>query len=94
MKSNWPENRAHINYTSTTVAPGGALDEEGDVIHKLRNLNNHFRSPKQRNALKKTQEALSYPELDPMTDQDIRVAYTYKLIRRSVVNYAAFDAYF
>eukprot|EP00644_Phytophthora_capsici_P013868 jgi/Phyca11/120167/e_gw1.40.370.1 len=27
-------------------------------------------------------------------DQDVRVAYTCKLIRRSVVNYAAFDAYF
>ncbi|ETO99676.1 hypothetical protein F441_22908 [Phytophthora nicotianae CJ01A1] len=29
-----------------------------------------------------------------MTDQDVRVAYTCKLIRRSVVNYAAFQAYF
>ncbi|ETO59338.1 hypothetical protein F444_22296 [Phytophthora nicotianae P1976] len=39
-------------------------------------------------------EALSYPELDPMVDKDVRVAYTCKLIRRSMVNYAAFEAYF
>ncbi|EEY56115.1 uncharacterized protein PITG_08893 [Phytophthora infestans T30-4] len=74
----------------TTVTPGGALYEGGDVIHKLRSLNNHFRSPKQRSALKKIPETLSYPELE---DQDVHVAYTCKLIRRSVVNYAAFDAY-
>ncbi|KAG1707329.1 hypothetical protein DVH05_026521 [Phytophthora capsici] len=29
-----------------------------------------------------------------MVDKDVRVAYTCKLIRRSVVNYAAFEAYF
>ncbi|KAG1686410.1 hypothetical protein DVH05_006612 [Phytophthora capsici] len=29
-----------------------------------------------------------------MTDQDVRVAYTCKLIRRSVVNYSAFEVYF
>ncbi|KAG1697093.1 hypothetical protein DVH05_017479 [Phytophthora capsici] len=78
----------------TIVTPGGSLEKGGEVIQKLRNLNNHFRSPKQRNALKKIQEALSYPELDPMTDKDVRVAYTCKLIRRSVVNHAAFEAYF
>ncbi|KAG1687186.1 hypothetical protein DVH05_005353 [Phytophthora capsici] len=78
----------------TIVTPGGTLEEGGEVIQKLRNLNNHFRSPKQRNALKKIQEALSYPELEPMIDKDVRVAYTCKLIRRSVVNYAAFEAYF
>ncbi|OWZ01418.1 hypothetical protein PHMEG_00027196, partial [Phytophthora megakarya] len=33
-------------------------------------------------------------ELDPMVDKDVRVAYTCKLIRRSVVYYAAFEAYF
>ncbi|KAG1695049.1 hypothetical protein DVH05_020977 [Phytophthora capsici] len=78
----------------TIVTPGGTLEEGGEVIQKLRNLNNHFRSPKQRNALKKIQEALSYPELEPMIDKDVRVAYTCKLIRRSVVHYAAFEAYF
>ncbi|KAF1775387.1 hypothetical protein GQ600_26321 [Phytophthora cactorum] len=57
-------------------------------------LNNHFKSHKQRNALKKIQEALSYPELEPMTDKDVRVAYTCKLIHRAVVNYAACEAYF
>ncbi|OWZ02320.1 hypothetical protein PHMEG_00026136 [Phytophthora megakarya] len=76
------------------VTPGGSLEEGGTVTQKLRNINNYFRSPKQRNTLKKIQEALSYPELDPMADKDVRVAYTYKLIRRSVVNYAAFEAYF
>ncbi|KUF95930.1 Cysteine synthase [Phytophthora nicotianae] len=40
------------------------------------------------------QKALSYPELQPLTDSDVRVAYTCKLIRRSIVNYAAFEAYF
>ncbi|KAG3200764.1 hypothetical protein PC128_g4364 [Phytophthora cactorum] len=55
----------------------------------MRKLNNYFRSLKQRNALKKIHEALSYPELEPMTDQDVRVAYNGKLVRRSVVNYAA-----
>eukprot|EP00644_Phytophthora_capsici_P016027 jgi/Phyca11/17483/fgenesh1_pg.PHYCAscaffold_28_\ len=54
----------------TNITPGGSLEKGGEVIQKLRNLNNHFRSPKQRNALKKIQEALSYPELDPMTDKD------------------------
>ncbi|ETL77643.1 hypothetical protein L917_21416 [Phytophthora nicotianae] len=29
-----------------------------------------------------------------MVDKDVRVAYTCKLIRRSMVNYAAFEAYF
>ncbi|RAW40398.1 hypothetical protein PC110_g3410 [Phytophthora cactorum] len=57
-------------------------------------LNNHFKSHKQRNALKKIQEALSYPELEPMTGKDVRVAYTCKLIHRAVVNYAACEAYF
>ncbi|ETK79010.1 hypothetical protein F441_15373 [Phytophthora nicotianae CJ01A1] len=66
----------------------------GNVIKKLRNLNNHFRSPKQREALKNIQAALSYPELEPLTDVDVRVANTCKLIRRSVVNYSAFEAYF
>eukprot|EP00644_Phytophthora_capsici_P002823 jgi/Phyca11/124945/e_gw1.55.260.1 len=49
----------------TIVTPGGSLEKGGEVIQKLRNLNNHF-----------------------------RVAYTCKLIRRSVVNHAAFEAYF
>ncbi|EEY61522.1 uncharacterized protein PITG_01836 [Phytophthora infestans T30-4] len=77
-----------------TVTPGGAFDEGGAVIQKLRDLNNHFKSSKQRGALKKIQEALSYPELDPMTDKDVRVAYTCKVIRRSVVNYSAYEAIF
>ncbi|KAI9992242.1 hypothetical protein PInf_017627 [Phytophthora infestans] len=66
----WNESTGSWDKIVTTVTPGGALYEGGDVIHKLRNLNNHFRSPKQRNALKKIQKALSYPELKPMTDQD------------------------
>ncbi|ETP36930.1 hypothetical protein F442_15207 [Phytophthora nicotianae P10297] len=61
------------------VTPGGYLEEESvDVIQKLRNPNKHFRSPKQRNALKKIQKPLSYPELDPMVDKVVRVAYTCK----------------
>ncbi|KAG1708685.1 hypothetical protein DVH05_022313 [Phytophthora capsici] len=74
----------------TIVTPGGSLEDGGDVIQKLRNLNNHFRSPKQRNALKK------FKKLSPILSwtKDVRVAYTCKLIRRSVVNYAAFEAYF
>ncbi|KAG1686484.1 hypothetical protein DVH05_006524 [Phytophthora capsici] len=90
----WNEETSSLGKIVTIVTPGGALREEGDVIRKLRNLNNHFKSSKQRAALKNIQEALSYPELEPMTDQDVRVAYTCKLIRRSVVNYSAFDAYF
>ncbi|KAI9996870.1 hypothetical protein PInf_000133 [Phytophthora infestans] len=66
----WNEFTGSWDKIATTVTPGGALYEGGDVIHKLRNLNNHFRPPKQRNALKKIQEALSYPELEPMTEQD------------------------
>ncbi|KAI9997735.1 hypothetical protein PInf_001666 [Phytophthora infestans] len=66
----WNEFTGSWDKIVTTVTPGGALYEGGDVIHKLRSLNNHFRSPKQRNAFKKIQEALSYPELEPMTDQD------------------------
>ncbi|KAG2875306.1 hypothetical protein PC116_g10480 [Phytophthora cactorum] len=44
--------------------------------------------------LRKIQEALSYPALEPMTDRAVLCAYTCKLIRRSVVNYAACEAYF
>ncbi|KAG6967371.1 hypothetical protein JG688_00006338 [Phytophthora aleatoria] len=59
----------------------------------MRNLNNHFRSPKQRNALKKIHEALSYPELEPMTDQDVRVAYNGKLCTKdSTSTWAALAA--
>ncbi|KAG6941914.1 hypothetical protein JG687_00019364 [Phytophthora cactorum] len=39
------------------------------------------------------QNALSYPELKPLADNNVRAAYTCKLIRRSIVNYAAFDRY-
>ncbi|KAG6965483.1 hypothetical protein JG687_00005419, partial [Phytophthora cactorum] len=85
----WNKSTSSWDKVVTTVAPGGALDEGGDVIHKMRKLNNYFRSLKQRNALKKIHEALSYPELEPMADQDVRVAYNGKLVRRSVVNYAA-----
>ncbi|OWZ04495.1 hypothetical protein PHMEG_00023591 [Phytophthora megakarya] len=78
----------------TIVTPGDSLEEGGAVIQKLRNLNNYFRSPKQRNTSKKIQEVMPYPELDPMIDKDVRVTYTCKLTRGSVVNYAAFEAYF
>jgi hypothetical protein len=59
---------------ATTVTPGGSFDERGLVIRKLRNLNKYFKSPKKRNALRKIQEALSLPDLDPLTDMDVRVA--------------------
>ncbi|KAG6956646.1 hypothetical protein JG688_00011319 [Phytophthora aleatoria] len=65
----WNESTASWDKVVTTVTPGGAFDKGGAVIQKLRNLNNYFRSPKQRNALKPIQEALSYPELEPMTDK-------------------------
>ncbi|KAE9073599.1 hypothetical protein PF010_g25004 [Phytophthora fragariae] len=90
----WNDSTNSWDKVVTTVTPGGSFDEGGDVIQKLRNLNNYFKSPKQRNALAKIQEALTYPELDPMTDKDARVAYTCKVIRRSVVNYSAYEAYF
>ncbi|KAG2769020.1 hypothetical protein Pcac1_g19903 [Phytophthora cactorum] len=57
----WKESTSSWDEVITTVTRGGAVDEGGDVFHKLRNLNNHFRSHKQRNALKKIQEDLSYP---------------------------------
>ncbi|ETO76582.1 hypothetical protein F444_08061 [Phytophthora nicotianae P1976] len=77
----WNDSTTSWDKVVKIVTPGGALEEGGNVIRKLRNLNNYFRSVKQRAALKKIQEALSYPELEPMTDQDVRVAYTCKLIR-------------
>ncbi|KAG4051840.1 hypothetical protein JG687_00002939 [Phytophthora cactorum] len=40
------------------------------------------------------QKALSYPELQPLTDSDLRVTYTCKLIKKSIVNSAEFEAYF
>ncbi|POM76626.1 hypothetical protein PHPALM_6111 [Phytophthora palmivora] len=58
----------------TKITPGGSFDEGGYVIQNLRNLNNYVKAPKQRNALRKIQEALSYPELDPLADNDVRVA--------------------
>ncbi|KAF1780395.1 hypothetical protein GQ600_21302 [Phytophthora cactorum] len=90
----WNESTDSWDKLVMTVTPGGTLDEGGAVIQKPRNLNNHFKSPKQRNAFKKIQEALSYPELEPTTDKDVRVAYTCKLIRISVVYYVACEAYF
>ncbi|KAE9354579.1 hypothetical protein PF008_g4457 [Phytophthora fragariae] len=90
----WNDSTNSWDKVVTTVTSGGSFDEGGDVIQKLHNLNNYFKSPKQRNALRKIQEALSYPELDPMTDKTVRVAYTCKVIRRSVVSYSAYKAYF
>jgi len=90
----WNDSSHSWDKVDTTVTPGGSFHEGGLVIRKLRNLNNYFKNLMQRNALRKIQEALSLPDLDPLTDMDVRVAYTCKLIRRSVVNYAAFDAYF
>ncbi|KAG6951233.1 hypothetical protein JG687_00013743, partial [Phytophthora cactorum] len=69
----WNESTASWDKVVTTVTPGGAFDKGGAMIQNLRNLNNHFRSPKQRNALKPIQETLSYPELESMTDKDVRV---------------------
>ncbi|POM63904.1 hypothetical protein PHPALM_20637 [Phytophthora palmivora] len=77
----WNDSTVTWDKVVTKVTPGGSFDEGGDT-------------PKQRNALRKIQLALSYPKLDPLTDNDVRVAYTCKLIRRSVVNYASFEAYF
>ncbi|GMF15904.1 unnamed protein product [Phytophthora fragariaefolia] len=90
----WNGSTESWNKVVTKVTAGGSFDEVGDVIQKLRNLSNYFKTPKQRNALRKIQEALSYPELDPLTENDVRFAYTCKMIRRSVVNFAAFEAYF
>ncbi|KAG1706307.1 hypothetical protein DVH05_001455 [Phytophthora capsici] len=50
------------------------------------NLNNHFRSPKQRNALKICLRSSLLFWAGPMVDKDVRVAYTCKLIRWSVVD--------
>ncbi|POM79081.1 Hypothetical protein PHPALM_3318 [Phytophthora palmivora] len=81
----WNDSTESWDKVVTKVTPRGSFDEGGDVIQKLRNLNNYFKTSKERNALRKIQEALLYPKLDPLTDNDVRVAYTCKVIRRSVV---------
>jgi hypothetical protein len=76
------------------VTEGGALPEGASVIRKLRALNNFFNSPQRVDRLRKLQDSLCLPTLKTVVDVDVRVASTCNLMKRSLVNYPAYKAYF
>lgn len=79
---------------SCVVTPDGPLPQGAEVIKKLRALNNHFKSPQRPDRLKELQAKLGYPSLRPIVDVDMHVASSCLLMKRSIVNYAAFKTYF
>lgn len=76
------------------LTPSGPFPEGAMVIRKLRALNNFFSNGERRSKLAKIQEGHCYPTTKPMVDVDVRVASSCRLLRRSILNFAAFRAYF
>jgi hypothetical protein len=74
--------------------PGGPFAEGATIIRKLRALNNHFSTGERRTKLAKVQQAHCYPTARPLIDVDVRVASSCRLMRRSLLNFAAYRAYF
>ncbi|OWY91648.1 hypothetical protein PHMEG_00039684, partial [Phytophthora megakarya] len=73
---------------------GGPFLEGAELVRKARGLNNYFSTPQRCDRLKEVQRFFGLPELSPMVDCDTRVASTVMLYQRTIVNYAAFRAYF
>ncbi|ETP50044.1 hypothetical protein F442_04513 [Phytophthora nicotianae P10297] len=65
-----------------------------DLIKRVRALNNYFSTQQRCQRLEKTQAFYGLPEIVPTLDCDTRVAFTVKLLERSIVNYSAFQYYF
>ncbi|ETO81114.1 hypothetical protein F444_04508 [Phytophthora nicotianae P1976] len=61
---------------------------------RVRALNNYFSTQQRCQRLEKTQAFYGLPEIVPTLDCDTRVAFTVKLLERSIVNYSAFQYYF
>jgi len=88
-----PETEVYVK-TRRVVTEGGAFPEGGVVIRKLRALNSYFKSPERVARLTEVQQFHKLPDLAALIDVDVRVASTIKLFRRSIINYAAFRAFF
>ncbi|KAI9992334.1 hypothetical protein PInf_017731 [Phytophthora infestans] len=73
---------------------GGAFEEGRDLIKRVRALNNYFSTQQRCQRLEKMQEFYGLPKIGPTLDSDTRVAFTVKLLERSIVNYSAFQYYF
>ncbi|KAI9980947.1 hypothetical protein PInf_010297 [Phytophthora infestans] len=73
---------------------GGAFEEGRDLIKRVRALNNYFSTQQRCQRLEKMQEFYGLPKIGPTLDCDTRVAFTVKLLERSIVNYSAFQYYF
>ncbi|KAI9992508.1 hypothetical protein PInf_017927 [Phytophthora infestans] len=72
---------------------GGAFEEGRDLIKRVRALNNYFSTQQRCQRLEKMQEFYGLPKIGPTLDCDTRVAFTVKLLERSIVNYSAFQYY-
>ncbi|OWZ09433.1 hypothetical protein PHMEG_00017870 [Phytophthora megakarya] len=64
------------------------------VILKRRLLNNYFNNGIRLDALEKIQTAMGLPVLKPLVDVDVRIASTFKLMRRSLLNFVAYSSFF
>ncbi|KAE8914915.1 hypothetical protein PF005_g4842 [Phytophthora fragariae] len=73
---------------------GGPFPRGAALIKKIRALNNYFNRPQRVNRLTETQRYYGLPELSTIVDCDTRVASTVSLFQRTIINYAAFKAYF
>lgn len=76
------------------VTKGWALPEGRRVITKLHALNNHFSTRERLSKLANVQIERRLPQLRPVVDVDVRVASTCKLMRRSMLNFHAYRAFF
>ncbi|ETO68014.1 hypothetical protein F444_15127 [Phytophthora nicotianae P1976] len=65
-----------------------------DLINRVRALNNYFSTQQRCQRLEKTQAFYGLPKIGPTLDCDTRVAFTVKLLERSIVNYTAFQYHF
>ncbi|EGZ24662.1 hypothetical protein PHYSODRAFT_325756 [Phytophthora sojae] len=93
---NNPKSEAYVQ-TRTVVTKGGAFPEGGNVIRKLRALNNFFassKSPERVARLKDVQKFHKLPQLAALVNIDVRVASTIKLFQRLIINFSAFQAFF
>jgi hypothetical protein len=79
------------------VTKGGSFPEGGVIVRKLRAINHFFASsrlPERVARLTNVQKFHTLPVLAALIDVDVREASTIKLFRRSIVNYAAYQAFF
>jgi len=76
------------------VMEGSGLCEGRAVVKKLRALNNFFSTSQHIHRLQSLQSAHGLPRFAAMTDVDVRVASTCKVMKRSIVNYPALNAFF